>query len=115
MLTNMIENIDLKTRVAGISPKKVDHSILTQEQKDKFEEYINWKLKDLDWWAESGLTLSGKVEVSKMIEDNDFYLDAYTLPNETIYHVYSDCDRYRFEASIFFNEDVTKFYFNDPY
>jgi len=111
----MIENIDLKTRVAGISPKEVEHNVLTQEQKDQFEEYINWKLKDLDWWAESGLTLSGKVEVSKMIEDNDFYLDEYTLPNETIYHVYSDCDRYRFEASIFFNEDATEFYFNDPY
>lgn len=96
-----------------VSYKKV----LNDTQLQTIEKYLNWKLNDnLNWWKEWGVEGRVNVEVKNMIKDNDFYIIKYDSTNETpIYELQSDCDRYRFCCSIFFNPEVNEFYFNKEF
>ena len=68
------ENKSLKVKGNGI---EISNTILSKEQKKRFEDFLNWKLKALDWWGESNFKLKGKVSVEQMISSGEYPICKY--------------------------------------
>ncbi len=75
--------------------------------------YLEKKLKEeytIEKYPENAFTAT--LNLRKIIDDNDIFILRLENNNDKINVVYSDCDRYRFEAWVVCNENYTEFMFD---